>query len=72
MSNNQIFKKRKIPILISQSLTSRESINIMNNKKLKKTRNNSYGKSNCKTHDKKKKKTRFFTFIHFNNLIFKV
>ena len=59
MSNNQIFKKRKIPILISQSLTSRESINIMNNKKLKKTRNNSYGKSNCKTHDKKKKKPDF-------------
>jgi hypothetical protein len=56
MSNNQIFKKRKIPIIKPSSFTYKDSINLRINKKIKKKRNNSYVKQSSKNNINKKKK----------------
>ncbi len=56
MSNNQILKKRKINSIISPSISTKESFNLITNKKNKKIRNNSYAaKSTFKTYNNKKK-----------------
>ncbi len=56
MSNNQILKKRKINSIISPSISTKESFNLITNKKNKKIRNNSYAaQSNFKTYNNKKK-----------------
>ena len=60
MSNNQIYKKRKIPIIKPSSFTYKESNNLKINKKVKKKRNNSYVKQNSKINVNKKKKFDFY------------
>ncbi len=56
MSYNQILKKRKVNSIISPSLSTKESFNLITNKKNKKIRNNSYAaKSTFKTYNNKKK-----------------
>jgi len=56
MSYNQILRKRKINSIISPSHSTKESFNLITNKKTKKIRNNSYAaKSNFKTNNTKNK-----------------
>jgi hypothetical protein len=55
MSNNQIYKKRKIPIIKPSSFTYKDSNYLKINKKVKQKRNNSYVKQNSKINVNKKK-----------------
>ena len=60
MSNNQIYKKRKIPIIKPSSFTYKDSNYLKINKKVKQKRNNSYVKQNSKINVNKKKKFDFY------------